>query len=195
MVPNDVVIALGTGASVGKAGEKKGGSRYQERVAEDEWDFFFSFWKGSEAAVILGYGSATHVCWQQLDRPSFAYWFSFSCFAHSSLAWPALQAMQGLTLPPFILPPFIPLFMALMVLNNLYVSECTASSAHVGRAREQLGQSGRITWFHLSLKAAGNLTSTRFLYSPQSIRVRFSKRSKASGVIRALRERTLYLSV
>lgn len=41
MVPNDVVIALGTGASVGKAGEKKGGSRYQESVAEAEWDFFF----------------------------------------------------------------------------------------------------------------------------------------------------------
>lgn len=42
VVPNDVVIALGTGASVGKAGEKKGGSRYQESVAEAEWDFFFS---------------------------------------------------------------------------------------------------------------------------------------------------------
>lgn len=47
MVPNDVVIALGTGASVGKAGEKKGGSRYQESVSEAEWDFFFlegEFW-------------------------------------------------------------------------------------------------------------------------------------------------------
>lgn len=38
VVPDDVVIALGTGASVGKAGEKKGGSRYQESAAE--WDFF-----------------------------------------------------------------------------------------------------------------------------------------------------------
>ena len=28
VVPNDVVNALGTGVSVGKAGEKKGGSRY-----------------------------------------------------------------------------------------------------------------------------------------------------------------------
>lgn len=37
VVPNDVAIALGTGASVGKAGAKKGGSRYQESVAE--WDF------------------------------------------------------------------------------------------------------------------------------------------------------------
>lgn len=43
MVPNDVVIALGTGESVGKAGEKKGGSRYQESVAEAEWDFSFFF--------------------------------------------------------------------------------------------------------------------------------------------------------
>lgn len=43
MLPNDVVIALGTGASVGKAGEKKGGSRYQASVAEAEWDFFFFF--------------------------------------------------------------------------------------------------------------------------------------------------------
>lgn len=88
--------------------------------------------------------------------------------------------------PSFTPPPFIPLFMALMVLNNLYVSECTAPSVHVGRAREQLGQSGRITWFHPSLKAAGYLTSTCSLYSPQTFRVRFSKRPKASGVIKAL---------
>lgn len=46
MLPNDVVIALGTGASVGKAGEKKGGSRYQASVAEAEWDFFFFFFFG-----------------------------------------------------------------------------------------------------------------------------------------------------
>lgn len=46
MVPNDVVIALGTGESVGKAGEKKGGSRYQESVAEAEWDFLFFFGGG-----------------------------------------------------------------------------------------------------------------------------------------------------
>lgn len=46
MVPNDVVIALGTGESVGKAGEKKGGSRYQESVAEAEWDFSFFFGGG-----------------------------------------------------------------------------------------------------------------------------------------------------
>lgn len=39
MVPDDVVVALGTRASVGKGGEK-GGSRYQESVAESEWDFF-----------------------------------------------------------------------------------------------------------------------------------------------------------
>lgn len=110
---------------------------------------------------------------------------------HSSLDCQAPPAPQGLTTPP----PFIPLFMALMVLNNLYVSECTAPSVHVGRAREQLGQSGRITWFHPSLKAAGYLTSTCSLYSPQTFRVRFSKRSKASGVIKALQERTLYLSV
>lgn len=48
VVPNDVVSALGTGASVGKAGEKKGGSRYQERVAEDKWDFFFFLREGVE---------------------------------------------------------------------------------------------------------------------------------------------------
>lgn len=59
--------------------------------------------------------------------------------------------------------------MALMVLNNLYVSECTAPSVRVGRAREQLGQSGRITWFHPSLKAAGYLASTCCLYSPQTL--------------------------
>lgn len=46
MLPNDVVIALGTGASVGKAGEKKGGSRYQASVAEAQWDFFFFFGEG-----------------------------------------------------------------------------------------------------------------------------------------------------
>lgn len=48
MVPNDVVIASGTGASVGKAGEKKGGSRYEARVAEALWDFlFFIFLEGA----------------------------------------------------------------------------------------------------------------------------------------------------
>lgn len=71
MVPNDVVIALGTGASVGKAGEKKGGSRYQESVAEAEWDFF---WRGSSGdAVMLGCGSSSHVGRRHLDRPAFAY--------------------------------------------------------------------------------------------------------------------------
>lgn len=148
---------------------------------------------------MLGCGSSAHVGRRQLDRPAFAYWFSLCCFPHRSLdcLGPASLAMVNhlslsLSLTP---PPFIPLFMALMVLNNLYVSECTAPSVHVGRAREQLGQSGRITRFHPSLKAAGYLTSTCSLYSPRTFRVRFSKRSKASGVIKALGERTLYLSV
>lgn len=60
VVPNDVVPALGTWASVGKkAGEKKGGSRYRESVAGAEWD---SFWRGSfGAAVMLGWWSSAHV--------------------------------------------------------------------------------------------------------------------------------------
>ncbi|KAI3365611.1 hypothetical protein L3Q82_010693 [Scortum barcoo] len=76
VVPNDVVIASGTGASVGKAGEKKGGSRYQESVVEAEWDFGGGEgWggSGSGAAVMSGCGSSTHVGRRQLDRPSFAY--------------------------------------------------------------------------------------------------------------------------
>lgn len=60
--------------------------------------------------------------------------------------------------------------MALMVLNNLYVSECTAPSVHVGRAREQLGQSGRITRFHPSLKAAGYLTSNLLFIFTSNLR-------------------------
>ena len=55
MVPSDVVFALGTGASVGKVGEKRGGSRYQESVAKAEWDFFefiFYFQRGCGAAVM-----------------------------------------------------------------------------------------------------------------------------------------------
>lgn len=71
MVPDDVVIALGNGASVGKAGEEKGGSRYQESVAEAEWDFFF--FGESGGAVMLGCGSSTHVGRRQLDGPAFAY--------------------------------------------------------------------------------------------------------------------------
>lgn len=56
------------------------------------------------------------------------------------------------------LPPFILLFMALMVLNNLYVSECASPLVRVGRTREQLGQSGGITQFHPGLKSAEHLT-------------------------------------
>lgn len=130
-----------------------------------------------------------------VTQARFAYWYSLRCSPHHSVDTPALPACQWLTTPLFLTAAFYSSFMALMVLNNLYVSECTAPSVHVGRAREQLGQSGRITRFHPSLKAAGYLTSTRTLYSPQTFRVRFSKRSKASGVIKALREITLYLSV
>lgn len=73
VVPNDVVIASGTGASVGKAGEKKGGSRYEARVAEAQWDFLL-FWRGrSTATVMLGCESFTHVGRQQLDKSAFAY--------------------------------------------------------------------------------------------------------------------------
>lgn len=50
VLPNDVVIAWGTGASVGKAKKKKkkareekGGSWYQARVAAAEWGFFLFF--------------------------------------------------------------------------------------------------------------------------------------------------------
>lgn len=93
VVPNDVVIALETGASVGKAGENKGGSRYQERVAEAERE-----WSCSD---VVDVGSSTRVCRRQLGRPAFAYWLPFSSFPCSSLAWPALPAMQGLTPPSF----------------------------------------------------------------------------------------------
>lgn len=72
-----------------------------------------------------------------------------------------------------------------MVLNNLYVSECTAPSVHIGRVRRQLGQCSRITWFYPSLKAAGQLTFSCTLYSPQTNRVGFLKRSKASRAIKA----------
>lgn len=161
--------------------------------------FFFSsllaegkFWSRSDVGT-----------WELLSRRPAADRQTCLCILMGLLSTElALQASQGLTralllllLLPFTPPPFIPLFMALMVLNNLYVSECTAPSVHVGRAREQLGQSGRITRFHPGLKAAGYLASTCSLYSPQTFTVRFSKRTKASGVIKALRERTLYLSV
>lgn len=96
MVPNDVVIALGNGASVGKAGEEKGGSRYQESVAEAEWDFLFFFiLRESGGAVMLGCGSSTHVGRRQLGRPAFAYWFSLRGSPHSKLVYTALPATRG----------------------------------------------------------------------------------------------------
>lgn len=68
VVPNDVDIALGTGASVGKAREKKGGSRYQESVG--------IFWTGSSGgAVMSGCGSSALVGRRHFDGPAFAYWF------------------------------------------------------------------------------------------------------------------------
>lgn len=199
VVPNDVVIALGTGASVGKAGEKKGGSRYQESVAEAEWDFY-SFLEGEWICCDVG-------MWELHSRRPAAVRQACFCililFPLLSMQQTVLHGLAShvmvnhpLPLFSFTPPPFIPLFMALMVLNNLYVSECTAPSVHVGRAREQLGQSGRITWFHPSLKAAGYLTSTRALYSPQSFRVRFFKEVQGQwGYQSTQRERTLYLSV
>lgn len=128
-----------------KAGEKKGGSRYQASVAKAKWDsfiylyvFFFLLWSELPGRCDVG-------MWElRSPRPAFAYRFpSFR------LSFPAVLVMVNYP------PPFIPLFMALMVLNDLYMSECTAPSVHVGRAREQLGQRGGITWFHPSLKAVG----------------------------------------
>lgn len=52
VVPSDVVFALGTRASVGKVGEKKGGSRYQESVAEAERDCFIIFFFSLEGEDI-----------------------------------------------------------------------------------------------------------------------------------------------
>lgn len=57
MVPNDVVFASGTGASVGKVGEKKGGSQYQESAVEAEWDLLFCIyciWTGEQSCCNAG---------------------------------------------------------------------------------------------------------------------------------------------
>jgi len=81
--------------------------------------------------------------------------------------------------------------MALMVLNNLYVSECTAPSVRVSGVREQLGQSGRKLGFITALKWQG----TSFRLALHMFGVGFSKRSKGNGVIKALRERNFCLSI
>lgn len=109
-------------------------------------------------------------CWRNLLLIVFVHWIGLA-----SLTTHVLSHCLFLFFP----------FIALMVLNNLYVSECTAPSVHVRRVRWQLGQSGRITWFYPSLKAAGQLTFSCTLYSPQTDRVGFLKRSKASGAIKA----------
>lgn len=53
VVPNDVDASLGNEESVGKDGEMEGGSRYQREKSRAEWD-----WGGSQAPVMLGYGSS-----------------------------------------------------------------------------------------------------------------------------------------
>lgn len=174
-MPSDVVIASGTEASVGKEGKKHGGSWYQAYIAEAEWDFFFFLRGGGvveplwrwDVGVLL---TTVRNCWRN---------FLLIVFLHR-------KGLASLTTHVLShrLPLFFP-FIALMVLNNLYVSECTAPSVHVGRVRRQLGQSSGRTWFYPSLEAAGQLTFSCTLYSPQTDRVGFLKRSKASGAIRA----------
>lgn len=98
VVPNDVVIALGTGASVGKAGEKKGGSRYQESVAEAEWDFLEGEWSHCDVGMW-----ELHLRWPAAVKQACSCMLiPFSAaFYIAPLARLALPAVQGLTLPLF----------------------------------------------------------------------------------------------
>lgn len=167
-MPGDVAIASGTEASVGKEGAK-GWWELIPGVYSGSWVGFFFCLKGE--------------FWSHCDVGMWELTTAGNCWRNFCM----LIGLANLTthvLSHRLL--FSSLFIALVVLNNLYVSECTAPSVHVGRVRRQLGQSGRITWFYPSLKAAGQLTFPCTLYSPHTDRGGFLKRSKASGAIKAL---------
>lgn len=103
VVPNDVDVSLGNEKSVGKDGEMEGGSRYQREKSRAEWD-----WGGSQAPVMLGYGSSIRLLdgslTDQLLNTEHTTAFSLTAYRVAG------QIMKGLNLFSFLPPPFISLF-------------------------------------------------------------------------------------